>query len=1067
MHPGATPSANHTAERAAPTTSAAADNSNVFIREKAGSVTAKAASPASVKPASEESVGDQGNYRQFDVTAPKAYTSPPKGDEDDDSVLLSVSDSAESSTSTLHRVAMSAGARESPGAPAQSASRASSLRGQPPNASHQGSFEGVTAPQESVGGQHRVFDLNGTEPDSEMDDHHSERQASEVYEDRLSERSGVTGDASGDDENVATLSSLNRETVEALIKRQPSYDVVKDTLVFPAAQLIQPASSIHSDERSQPGGMAVDYMDDPSDRRSRSSSGLDEQIASRESVEAAITGQSVAIEHWDKALDVGMVPDLASPVDVGDDTLPGPPADWSEKPIISRPVDATVVSSGTESVASSEVSVPVRSAKVEASRVLEVINKMVELPDTEMAGIRDDVEGVYDEMAEEAAPMAVPVAPETPSKREKRNVFIDIGTDYRDSVENPNLVSVQGTPMNVGTDDVEASPSYTKELPSQVADNAAVTLGVGDRVTAHEAPSFLAASQGDEEYSLTKQLTKEVDYYKQLSAQLESKVADIWNQREAFRVASDRMAENLVRHSSGKSVRFETQLRTDSEDDLFVDLQKPGRVVGRGATRSLSSRGLSQRGAGVDIGAGHGGDAGDISAFTSEDTLPPMRMHSEPPHGVPRGIKCNRQTMERLLSCGAKLYAFQLSNAGTRSREPLFIDVCPPQSAYGGKVILSNEVGLFKVSLVKPPAESPSSVGSMMLNYFGLDACRVSGSLYGLFNSFADYVGLSWMGGASSGGSSQCLSARRTDPVQSLADDGSPPHVQIKYMHSLVKCGGSVEIAGDSFPSNCNIGAVIHNRQEHLFCVEETRELKKADLRGNFRFTFILNTTPSTKPRRPGSRRFNSNVYLVNSLTREYLCVDLLTHELHFAGGQHSRAYSKYVVPASFKMVPLYKVVMESSPSPSSAVSEAVHSAYYRRCVTERAAFRHGYDLPRGSRHMVDEHGNFAPPTQAAGTPAPSPRRRDSDISYAPSLKHCVLRDSLSARVADTYDIQEHSGRGTPRAAGSRGVEAMYNMLGAPDEPVRIQEAVSALQRGPGVKDLRMKFERLSGRRAA
>ncbi|GFE54496.1 hypothetical protein BaOVIS_019000 [Babesia ovis] len=671
------------------------------------------------------------------------------------------------------------------------------------------------------------------------------------------------------------------------------------------------------------------------------------------------------------------------------------------------------------------------------------------------------------------------------SSNDTREVYIDLGDDYRERVDNPNLVSVEATPIHAVW---SPPPQDLHELIQESSDssNNISTHTSPDRRTVDHSPRGVAAAQNldqqtpevngtattqvepaPEEVSLTKMLSAEVDHYKQMYEQLERKVTDIWNQREAFRVANDRIAANVARTSGIKSVRFEENTNIDPSGEMSVSSNTEG-LIDQVITQASGGNGPSPRNYQINVDSidtiKHSNSRNISSDGSYVDISSSARSVYPQPQEVPRGIRCNRQTMERLLNCGSKLYAFRLCTPGVRSSLPLYMDVCPPHSAYSGKVMLTTNVGLFKVSLVKSFSESSSS----MLSYLRLDSDKSSVDyIYGLFNSLAEYVGLSW--GSSEQPSQSSCHARVTD-VENYNSE-SPPHVQIKYMHSLVSHDDSMVMVGDSFPPNCNIGAMFHGQHEQLFCIEETRGLRKSDLQDNAKFTFVLDTSPSTDSKKTGSRRFNSQVYLVNSLTREYLCVDILTNELRFAGGPCTRAYSKYVVPASFKMVRLYNVLAERESGLQGSVDEAVAYARYRRCVTERAASRHGYDIPRSSRHMVDEHGNYLPMTQAAGTPAPSPRRYGSDLPSVSSRKDCILHTSfppqnVASQPADMYDIADSAdfGSSEPSARGESGAVEMYNML----EPStgRGRDGVSSIPSGrsPGVKDLRMKFEKLSSR---
>ncbi|GBE61772.1 hypothetical protein, conserved [Babesia ovata] len=908
--------------------------------------------------------------------------------------------------------------------------------------------------------------------------------------------------------HVATLSSLNRESVDGFIKRNPSYSVFEDTTLFPASRINQATAGDAESVKS--GHLASgSSSSDISSVRSEASypRGSASSIAGEREVPEVARGVGERFDDINvtskvvhsTAISVNGESDVPDIVTTVIDSEVREASDYvgaSDVPNIARVnmkrEDHSVSSQANSLRGWPKAGIIEEEPRADASLTPSEHGSSVPPSEAQNLGYSTDrktgvtMVGRMQESDGEAeqSPAASPVSDivDTSDSSTSPNVFIDVGDNYRDSVDNPNLLSADVTPLYAGDAVSAVSPQATAEgntgtgyvSPSHQSAGRTVvqsdTSGdaVPGRMGHHSAAATVVvvesavgpdptlggstAQHSSEEHHLTKALSNEVAYYKQLYAQLESKVADIWNQREAFRVAGDRMAENIVRHSGVKAVRFEGHTSIESDEDIEYSSRDADVTVGNGSARSSLSRQRPHR---------------SSSSINAREVVSPSVGRLDSFSLSPRGIRCDRNTMERLLNCGAKLYAFKLSTPGVRSKEPLFVDVCHMNSTYSGKVILSNDVGLFKVSLAKPPAEAQGSMSYLMVNYLGLrpDQCS-SGYLFGLLNSFADYVGLPWSTNTASDAAASQHGNSGSATARNPQSDESPPHVHIKYMHSLVKTPLSLVIPEDSFPSNCNIGSMFHGRHEHLFCVEQTRDLKKSDLQDNGNFTFILDTSPSTSSRRPGSRRFNSQVNIVHSLTHEYLCVDLLTRELRFAGGQCSRAYSKYVVPASFKMVPLYNVLIERASGAQEKVVEAAESAQYRRCVTERATSRHSYDIPRSSRHMVDEYGNFAPQTQAAGTPAPTPRSNTLSSSEGPTPKDCVLHRTypgdVKERHADTYDIRDSGERGSD----ARNVEAMYSLLGTTDHLPSRQEQASVIspRRGPVVKDLRMKFEKLSAR---
>ncbi|CDR95014.1 hypothetical protein, conserved [Babesia bigemina] len=1111
MHLGATES-RYTAEREdAPKPSATEETQAVYTPSKAESVASDLSSPVGV---SQSAAGTHAENPAGPGSTPpyrEEYTSPVVSESDAESVRSSVAGFGSRAAAS---VGSAAGEDRAPERLGEEEEERASVRSSLSEASRRASVEGIRPPsafRESGGTSSRGSEVQGSVHGSAASSGDEVEKAThdESEPERNAAHSEHSRDGSSAEKHVATLSSLKREVVDEFIQQNPSYNVFEDKSVFPASTLNQTnevsAGSVKSGHLA-----SVSSRSDIPSVRSRTS--YPRGSASSLAGEREVPGVARGAADTADGLDVVSGVEHSTAISVnGEYDLPGAvttvmesqyrgPSDGFGAHEIPRNAQMDIEyesdsASGEESPlrGSSEAEIMEeveRERQVDTSLAPSDAEHGSSSPPSPPQNLRyaADIKRAH-KMEErvqasdgeaERSPAVSPVSDRasTPNSPNSPNFFIDIGDHYRDSVDNPNLLSADATPMNAGeafspqqtAEDNNGtgyvSPSYQSAgrhvVHSGTLDDAAAgraghrssaatVVVVESAVGSNPMLGSATAQHPQDEHHLAKALSNEVAYYKQLYAQLESKVTEIWNQREAFRVAGDRMAENIVRHSGVKAVRFEGQTNVESDEDI-ANSSRDIYVVGSASARTPVSQQRPLR---------------SNSSVHAREVLDPSGASLDCFSLSPRGIRCDRGTMERLLNCGAKLYAFKLSTPGVRSKDPLFIDVCPLSSAYSGKIVLSNDVGLFKVSLTKPSAESQGSMSYLMMNYLGLrpEQCS-SGYLYGLLNSFADYVGLPWSTGTDAEDSQSHRAGSGSATARKPQSDDSPPHVHIKYMHSLVTTAQGLIIPEDSFPSNCNIGSMFHGRHEHLFCVEQTRGLKKSDLQDNGNFTFILDTSPSTSSRRSGARRFNSHVHIVHSVTHEYLCVDLLTRELRFAGGQCSRAYSKYVVPASFKMVPLYNVLIDRAAGEQEKVVEAAASARYRRCVTERATSRHSYDMPRVSRHMVDEYGNFAPHTQAAGTPAPSPSNSTPSSSEDPTPKGCVLHatypGNMKERAADTYDIRD-SGE---RASDARNVEAMYSLLGTTDHLPSRQDQSSALppRRGPVVKDLRMKFERLSSR---
>ncbi|AFZ81502.1 hypothetical protein BEWA_009140 [Theileria equi strain WA] len=278
-----------------------------------------------------------------------------------------------------------------------------------------------------------------------------------------------------------------------------------------------------------------------------------------------------------------------------------------------------------------------------------------------------------------------------------------------------------------------------------------------------------------------------------------------------------------------------------------------------------------------------------------------------------------QNTVSKILRSGQKLYAFKFCNPGIKT--PLYLDVGSLESMHCGLVYASREIGLFKVSIVPPP----ESFGSKVWNFLGLND-KKEGLISSMMGTFADYTGFSWSNETK-------VDERKTNL----------PFVQLRYMYTL---DDELAIADNTLPTNCYIASFFNGHFEKLMCMQNMRNIKKEDIRGDHRFTLML------KPLHSDTKKCT----IVNSSTNEQLCIDTLTNELKFGNSNAPGSYS-YIVPACFKLVPLHTIV--------SAVEPNV------KCETER---RIRTPTVKRSARFVDNYGNFSPITAAAGTPAPSPR---------------------------------------------------------------------------------------------
>ncbi|KAK1938516.1 hypothetical protein X943_001938 [Babesia divergens] len=402
---------------------------------------------------------------------------------------------------------------------------------------------------------------------------------------------------------------------------------------------------------------------------------------------------------------------------------------------------------------------------------------------------------------------------------------------------------------------------------------------------------------------LISRLAQEVEYYKQINNNLENRMAKIWKQHEELCMEKDRLAERSVCDPSSKTVRFDPRSSTDGKDNGTI-VEKDTDIIIRIVPNGDTMRGNLSHCACENPGT--------VEDSGPSPLRPPRHTHvNYPDRRVPRGIRCSRSVMERVLSSGSKLHAFKLSNTGVRLQTPLFINVLSPQNSHSDKVVLNSDVGLFKLSSVNPVDNCNTCVDSLAFNHDLAQRQETHGPMSTLFSTIAGCVGLPWNDG-NLNNSEDAPSLERYESLRSQPESQRYERsVQIRYMHSLVQAGGRFSMIEDSFLSRCNIAALYNGRHEQLFCVASTQHLNKLDMEGNPKFTFILD--PSKGAKYANTKKFKGDVKILNSRTRHYLCIDLLTHELLFDDNRSIRPYSKYVVPAYFRIVPLHKLLMDNT----------------------------------------------------------------------------------------------------------------------------------------------------------
>lgn len=388
---------------------------------------------------------------------------------------------------------------------------------------------------------------------------------------------------------------------------------------------------------------------------------------------------------------------------------------------------------------------------------------------------------------------------------------------------------------------------------------------------------------------------------------------------------------------------------------------------------------------------------GDLESFRIPQRVTTKLHRSAQVCHTARGTFKEQKTVSKILKSGQKLYAFKLCNPGIKTS--LYLDVGSLGSVHCGLVYASQEIGLFKVSIVPPP----ESFGSKVWNFLGLND-KKDGIISSVVGTFADYTGFSW-----------------SNETKAEERKTSLPCVQLRYMYTL---DDKLSIADNTLPTNCYIASFFNGHFEKLMCMQDMRNVKKEDVRGNQRFTFML------KPLHSDTKRCT----LLNSSTNEQLCLDTLTNELKFGSSKTSGSYS-YTVPACFKLVPLHAIVEPKV-----------------KCETER---RVRTPTTRRSARFVDNYGNFSPMTAAAGTPAPSPRPDGiSDTKYKPKDLTVDLPPK-SFRGLDYFD---------PEKSGTEKSEYSNDLDKSPMSTCRttLVPIKSNLEtsRDVNVRNLKLRFER-------
>ncbi|BAM42131.1 conserved hypothetical protein [Theileria orientalis strain Shintoku] len=291
--------------------------------------------------------------------------------------------------------------------------------------------------------------------------------------------------------------------------------------------------------------------------------------------------------------------------------------------------------------------------------------------------------------------------------------------------------------------------------------------------------------------------------------------------------------------------------------------------------------------------------------------------------------------LTNLIRGTGRLHGFKINNRGVNV--PLFLNVGTRESVYSGQAFVSNtKIGLFKISVVEP-IEPKVNLASKIVNLVGLNnyrenSCRctnltaalalkkaipVTGEVVNnVFNRLEGYKPMPWINPLKSYVYEQLDNVTRTvnsieTPEVVVCDFhknlfshrvdrtrfGKDLFCQLKYI-STIGMEVPVRVDKNGFTSGSNVSSFFNGFHEQLLCVGDTSRLGKLDLHNNHKFTFII--------RRVKGSRYGKNFTILNTTSGQHLCLDMLTHELRF---EEECKFSKYLVPAIFKIIPLPDII--------------------------------------------------------------------------------------------------------------------------------------------------------------
>lgn len=257
-------------------------------------------------------------------------------------------------------------------------------------------------------------------------------------------------------------------------------------------------------------------------------------------------------------------------------------------------------------------------------------------------------------------------------------------------------------------------------------------------------------------------------------------------------------------------------------------------------------------------------------------------------------ISRTEKTMKAIAK-GNKVYAIRLCNVRNDPQSQYFINVLSQSHGQSSTVVLSRNIGLFRMTSVTPPL-----VDNQLMNVIAkYEKNRTA--FPQLLKIMADYVSTSYCGTSQS--NINCW-------YQNMLETTPDPHesiIQLRYMSTLTCNKGEMSLEKRGALAGCKIASLFNGRHEQLFCIENTRHVKINQLKGDRKFNFIV--APTSKQSSHGRISiFKAPLKILNSRTRDYLCVDLVTNELCFSNNDPKSSRYSPTVPAHFEIIPSYKI---------------------------------------------------------------------------------------------------------------------------------------------------------------